>query len=55
MRPDPGGDFVAITTDQSHPADEFVQSAHRHAPQADEYMITTVPAGALIKPTTPNS
>jgi hypothetical protein len=44
---------VAITTDHSHPADEFLQSAHRHTPQADEYMITTPPTGALIKADNP--
>jgi hypothetical protein len=50
MHQTPGGVFVAITTDQSHPADEFVQSAHRHVPMADEYLIDAAPpTGALIK------
>ena len=40
-------------TDGAHPADEFVQFAYRHTPQADEYLVTTVPTGALIKADNP--
>jgi hypothetical protein len=44
---------VAITTDRSHPADEFVQSAHEKMPKADEYLIDAVPTEALIKADNP--
>jgi hypothetical protein len=39
---------------QSHPAGEFVQSAHEKLPQADEYLIDDAPpTGALIKADNP--
>jgi hypothetical protein len=46
---------VAFTTENTHPADEFVQSAHKHVDQADEYLITTHPTGALLKADNPRS
>jgi hypothetical protein len=45
MHQTPGGVFVAITTDQNHPADEFVQSANQHVPLADEYLIDALKDG----------
>ena len=50
MGPDPPGIAMAKT----HPADEFVQSAHQTMPKADEYLIDAdPPTGALIKADNP--
>jgi hypothetical protein len=39
---------------RTHPADEFVQSAHQTLPKADEYLIDAAPPqGALIKAENP--
>ena len=39
---------------KTHPADEFVQSAHQTMPKVDEYLIDAAPStGALIKADNP--